>query len=73
VRSRRQAAVETNLLNRDQPMAKFTVIERSIFMVMSVPAAPLAPLQLTHLLPFFTYVHDAVIDDLAVRTGGRKG
>lgn len=71
VRSRRQAAVEANLLNRDQLWTRYVVIDRSVFQFMRVPAMPFLPEQLRVLLPEFFLAYDAVRSDLETRTGGR--
>ena len=71
VRSRRQAAVEVNLLNRDQLWTRYVVIDRSVFQVLRVPAMPFLPEQLGVLLVQFFMAYDAVHGDLEMRTGGR--
>src|SRR3546814_7136255 len=42
VRSRRQAALEVSVLNRTHPMVKFLLHDRSVLLVLSIPAMPFA-------------------------------
>lgn len=73
VHSRKQASIEVNLLNRQHPMVKFVLLERSIIQVLAIPAAPLAHHHISGLVPYFITIRDAVIDDLVLRTQGRNG
>ncbi|HEY9566347.1 MAG TPA: hypothetical protein VIR30_21500 [Nocardioides sp.] len=72
VRSRRQAALEVSVLNRTHPMVKFLLHDRSVLLVLSIPAMPFAHHHLAALLPDFISTRDEVIDDLVLRTQGRK-
>jgi hypothetical protein len=71
VRSRRQAAIEANLLNRDQAWTKYVVADRAVFQVLRIPAHPFAPEHLAGMLPVFFESLREVRADLALRTGGR--
>src|SRR3546814_17262630 len=72
VRSRRQAALEVSVLNRTHPMVKFLLHDRSVLLVLSIPAMPFAHHHLAALLPDFISTRDEVIDDLVLSTQGRK-
>lgn len=71
VRGRRQAAVELAVLNRDHALAKFVLNNRSIYLVINVPAMPFVPTHLRMCLPGFFDLVDGVRGDLALRTSGR--
>ncbi|KRF17023.1 hypothetical protein ASG90_06720 [Nocardioides sp. Soil797] len=72
VRSRRQAAVEASLLNRDHPLIKFSVLERSVFAALQVPAHTLEADAFIETLPMFLTTVNAVRADLSLRTGARS-
>src|SRR3546814_8808949 len=67
VRSRRQAALEVSVLNRTHPMVKFLLHDRSVLLVLSIPAMPFAHHHLAALLPDFISTRDEVIDALVDR------
>jgi hypothetical protein len=71
VRSRRQAAVEVGLLNRDHLLAKFVLNDRAVYQVINVPAMPFVPAHLRLMLPGYLALVDEVRADLALRTSGR--
>jgi hypothetical protein len=71
VRSRRQAAVEVGLLNRDHLLAKFVLNDRAIYQLINVPAMPFVPAHLRLMLPGYLALVDEVRSDLALRTSGR--
>lgn len=73
VRSRRGAAVETGLLNRDDVWVKWTLRERSVWQEVMVPAMPFAELHLIVMLDIFLATLERTRDDLALRTGGEVG
>ncbi|QIX27940.1 hypothetical protein ncot_16105 [Nocardioides sp. JQ2195] len=72
VRSRRQAAVEASLLNRDLPLVKFAVLERSVLAALQVPAHRLEADAFLEALPMFLTTVNAVRADLSLRTGARS-
>lgn len=73
VRSRSQAAIEANLLNRDVPLMTYVAVERDILQVLQIPAAPFSPAQLTAMIPLFKAALAEVRGDLSLRTGGARG
>jgi hypothetical protein len=72
-RSRSQAAIEANLLNRDRGVVKYFAADRSIYQILSLPALPFVPAQLDGLLPVFESALDDVRSDLALRTRASRG
>ena len=73
VRSRRQAAVELGILNRDHPWAKWTLRERSVWQTLLISGQPFAPEHLGDALDAFFASMTETRDDLALRTGGTAG
>ena len=73
VRSRRQAAVELGILNRDHLWAKWTLRERSVWQTLLISGQPFAPEHLSDALDAFFAAMTATRDDLALRTGGTAG
>lgn len=73
VDSRRRAALEIALLNRDARWSKFSLADRAVFMTVSIPGAPYCPEHLAALLPRFRETVLEVRDDLALRTGAVVG
>jgi len=71
VRSRRQAAIELGLLNRDYPMIKWTMQDRHVIQTVALPGYPFVPAQLSVLLVLFANVLAQASGDLSLRTGGR--
>lgn len=71
VHSRRQAAIEVGLLNRDHPMLKWTLHNRHVIQTAAIPGFPFAPVQLTVLVMTFHEALAEVASDLSLRTGGR--
>lgn len=72
VRSRRQAAVETALLNRDHMLIKFVLHERNVIATMNLPAHELNAGSLLETLPMFLNTVNAVRGDVTLRTGARS-
>lgn len=70
VRSRRGAAVEVALLNRDEVWMKWILRETSIWQSAVVPAMPFAESHLVVMLELFLHAMETTRDDLALRTGG---
>lgn len=70
VRSRRGAAVELGLLNRDHPWVKWTLHSRSVWQSLMVPAMPFAEVHLAGMLDIFLVAMADTRHDLAVRTDG---
>ncbi|WP_158630695.1 T3SS (YopN, CesT) and YbjN peptide-binding chaperone 1 [Nocardioides daphniae] len=70
VRSRRGAAVEIGLLNRDHPWVKWSLRDRSVWQSVMVPAMPFADFHLELMLDIFWAAMSETRDDLALRTGG---
>lgn len=73
VRSRRGAAVEIDLLNRDDVWVKWTLRDRAVWQEVMVPAMPFAELHLIVLLDHFLHTMERTRDDLALRVGGDVG
>lgn len=71
VRSRRQAAIELGLLNRDCPMIKLTMQDRHVIQTVALPGYPFVPMQLLVLPASFANVLAQASGDLSLRTGGR--
>lgn len=72
VRNRRQAAVEVSLLNRDMPLVKFCMVDRTVMASLQMPAFTLDAKELSAALPHFTEAVASVRSDLAFRTGARS-
>lgn len=70
VRSRRGAAVELSILNRDTAWVTWSLHDRAIFQSILIPAIPFVPAHLEGLLKVFLRTMAATRDDLAFRTGG---
>jgi hypothetical protein len=73
VRSRKGAAVELALLNRDVRWAKFYLADRSVYMMLTLPGSPYSAEHVRSLVPLFQRTLLQVRGDLALRTGGRVG
>lgn len=71
VHSRRTAAVEIGLLNRDYRWMKWVLTEREIWQTLFLPGRPFVPAHLIILLGQFLKVLDETRDELAYRTGTR--
>jgi antitoxin component of MazEF toxin-antitoxin module len=71
VRSRRQAAIELAVLNRDTVWTKYVLRDRAVCQTLCLLAAPFVAEHLAAALPMFLAELDSVRDDLALRTGGR--
>lgn len=67
-----RARFETEVLNRDRPFAKFTLVGDRIIGQVLLPAAPFVPAHLTQTLEMMCVLADEVDDDLAIRVGGRR-
>jgi hypothetical protein len=70
VRSRRQAAIELAVLNRDTFGTKYVLRDRAVCQTVYLPASPFVAEHLAAVLPMFVAELDSVRDDLALRTGG---
>lgn len=70
VRSRRGAAVEIGLLNRDDVWMKWILRDHSVWQSAMVPAMPFAETHLEVMLDLFWHSMERTRDDLALRTGG---
>lgn len=71
VRSRRGAALEIGLLNRDREWVKWTLRDRDIWQSVLVPAWPYVDTHLLRMIEVFTEQMTETRDDLALRTGAR--
>lgn len=71
VHSRRATAVEIGILNRDNPLVKWSVRERTVWQHIVIPALPFAPGHLDAMVDVFLATMTATRDDLALRAGGR--
>ncbi|MDO8108334.1 hypothetical protein Q6348_14140 [Isoptericola sp. b441] len=69
VYSRRQAAVEIGLLNRDRTWVRWVLRDRAVWQQLTLPGAPFAPAVLTAMLTVFMETMDETRDDLALRLG----
>jgi len=67
-----RAKFEVAVLNREQPFAKFVVLDDRIVAQVHLPAAPFAPQHLRQMLAMMCELADEVDDDLAVRVRGRR-
>jgi hypothetical protein len=67
VYSRRAAAVELGLLNRDNLWARWTLRERTVWQSIVVPGTPFAPALFDTMLDLFFEAMTATRDDLALR------
>ena len=65
--SRRAAAVEIGLLNRDSLWVKWTMRERMVWQTIVVPGLPFVPAHLDAMLDLFLTVMSETRDDLAFR------
>lgn len=73
VRSRRGAAVELSILNRDTAWVTWSLHDRAIWQSILIPALPFVPSHLEGLVKVFLRTMAATRDDLAFRTGGQVG
>lgn len=73
IRSRRAAAVEIAILNRDNPWVKWSLRERTVWQHIVIPALPYAPGHLDGMLDVFLAAMTATRDDVALRLGGQVG
>lgn len=71
VASRRQAAIETELLNRDRMWSRWTVHDSMVWQTLRVPALPFVPAHLDAMLEIFFADLRETQDDLAYRIGAR--
>lgn len=71
VRSRRTAAVEVGLLNRDHRWMKWILAERDVWQTLSLPGRPFVPIHFAVLLDAFIETLGETRDDLMYRTGTR--
>jgi hypothetical protein len=71
VHSRRATAVDIGLLNRDNPLVKWSMRERTVWQHIVIPALPFAPGHLDAMVDVFLATMTATRDDLALRVGGR--
>lgn len=69
--SRRAAAVEIGLLNRDSPWVRWTLRDRDIWQTILLPGNPFVPSHLHTMLDQFHKAMTATRDDLAYRTGAK--
>lgn len=73
VQSRRAAAVEVTLRNRDADWITWSLRGRDIWQRILIPGMPFVPAHLEGLLPLFLHAMAATRDDLALRTGAEVG
>lgn len=73
VRSRREAAVEISILNRDSAWVTWALRDRDLWQSILIPGIPFAPAHLEALLQVFMRTMAATRDDLAFRTGAHLG
>lgn len=73
VHSRRAAAVEIGLLNRDNAWARWALHDRHVFMHLLIPAMPFVPQHLDDLLGLFLEAMSETRDDLALRLRAKVG
>lgn len=73
VESRRAAAVEVSILNRDADWVTWSLRGRDIWQSVLIPAMPFVPAHLDGLLPVFLRAMAATRDDLVLRTGAQVG
>ena len=73
VKSRRGAAVEIGILNRDAAWVTWTLRDRDIWQKCLIPAQPFAPSHLKGMLQVFLRAMAATRDDLALRTEAEVG
>ena len=66
-----RAKFEVAALNREQPFAKFVLLDDRIVARVLLPAAPFVPEHLRQTLAMMCALADEVDDDLAVRVSGR--
>lgn len=71
VRSRRAAAVETGLLNRDHVWVRWVLRERTVWQTLVLPASPFVPSHLYEMLDLYLAAMSETRDDLAYRTGAK--
>ncbi|WP_460790704.1 T3SS (YopN, CesT) and YbjN peptide-binding chaperone 1 [Nocardioides maradonensis] len=69
VKSRRQAAIELTILNRDSVYVTWTLRGREVWQQTTIYAAPFAPAQLDDMVDVFLSVMSETRDDLALRLG----
>jgi len=67
-----RAKFEVAVLNREQPFAKFVLLDDRIVAQVHLPAAPFAPQHLRQMLAMMCELVDEVDDDLAVRVKGHR-
>lgn len=73
VHSRRAAAVELSILNRDQLWTKWFLRDRDVWQTSALHAHPLVPNQLIEGVELFLGSMTATRDDLVLRTGAEVG
>jgi len=71
VHSRRTAAVEVGLLNRDQMWSRWTLRDRDVWQTLALPGLPFVPAHLDDMLDLFFAAMSSTRDDLAFRLGAR--
>lgn len=71
VHSRRATAIEVGILNRDNPLVKWSMHERTVWQHIVIPALPFAPGHLDAMVDVFLATMTATRDDLALRAGGQ--
>jgi len=67
-----RAKFEVAALNREQPFAKFDLVDDRIVARVFLPAAPFVPEHLRQTLAMMCVLADEVGDDLAVRVSGKR-
>lgn len=73
VRSRRAAAVELGLLNRNHLWSRWTLRQREVWQTVHLPAQPFAPRHLDVMLDLFFEAMADTRDDLALRLRAKAG
>jgi hypothetical protein len=68
VASRRSAAVEIALLNRDHTWSKWNLIGRGLFQTLALPATPFVPAHVWAMIDLFLGSMAETRDDLVLRT-----
>jgi hypothetical protein len=67
VHSRRAAAVEIGLLNRDSLWSRWVLRDRTVWQVVHLPAMPFVPVHVDGMLDLFFAAMSETRDDLALR------
>lgn len=73
VRSKRGAAIELSVLNRDVMWVHWCLRDRAVWQSASVMGVPFVPWHLTSMLDVFVQALDETRDDLAFRLGAKVG